>query len=191
MYIRFLQFRSSLLSESFLLSFPHPTEIFQFGWSRLSFDIYALLAYGFSHSDSSGSLLTYSSPKRFAVRRVLLRLLVPRHPLCTLFSLTFFILIRLSFIYFSKISSWETLKSLKTIYDASFLVFLLRKEVIHPHVLVGIPCYDLTPIICPTLDGSSLAVRPPASGITNSHGLTGGVYKARERIHRDILIRDY
>ena len=70
-------------------------------------------------------------------------------------------------------------------------VLLLRKEVIHPHVLVGIPCYDLTPIICPTLDGSLLAVRPPASGITNSHGLTGSVYKARERIHRDILIRDY
>ena len=93
-------------------------------------------------------------------------------------------------------------KSLKTIYDfIKFEVakrwffylcfFLLRKEVIHPHVLVGIPCYDLTPIICPTLDGSFLAVRPPASGITNSHGLTGGVYKARERIHRDILIRDY
>ena len=68
---------------------------------------------------------------------------------------------------------------------------LLRKEVIHPHVLVGIPCYDLTPIICPTLDGSLLADKPPASGITYSHGLTGGVYKARERIHRDILIRDY
>ncbi len=44
---------------------------------------------GFAHSDSSGSLLTYSSPKRFAVRRVLLRLLVPRHPLCALSSLTF------------------------------------------------------------------------------------------------------
>ena len=69
--------------------------------------------------------------------------------------------------------------------------FLLRKEVIHPHVLVGIPCYDLTPIICPTLDGSFHAVRPPASGITNSHGLTGGVYKSRERIHRDTLLRDY
>ena len=69
--------------------------------------------------------------------------------------------------------------------------FLLRKEVIHPHVLVGIPCYDFTPIICPTLDGSLLAVKPPASGITNSHGVTGGVYKTRERIHRDILIRDY
>ena len=57
-------------------------------------------------------------------------------------------------------------KSLKTIYDFInsevakrwffLLLFLLRKEVIHPHVLVGIPCYDLTPIICPTLDGSFL-----------------------------------
>ena len=70
-------------------------------------------------------------------------------------------------------------------------LFLLRKEVIHPHVPVGIPCYDLTPVIGPTFDGSPLAVMPPASGITNSHGLTGGVYKARERIHRGMLIRDY
>ena len=70
--------------------------------------------------------------------------------------------------------------------------FLLRKEVIHPHVPVGIPCYDLTPVIDPTFDGSLPKwVMPPASGITNSHGLTGGVYKARERIHRDMLIRDY
>ncbi len=35
-------------------------------------------------------LFTYNFPQRFAVRRVLLRLLVPRHPLCALFSLTFF-----------------------------------------------------------------------------------------------------
>ena len=34
-------------------------------------------------------------------------------------------------------------------------------------------------------------VTPPASGVTNFRGVTGGVYKARERIHRDILIRDY
>ena len=68
---------------------------------------------------------------------------------------------------------------------------LPRKEVIHPHVPVGIPCYDFTPIISPTLDSSFLAVRPPASGVTDSHGVTGGVYKARERIHRDMLIRDY
>ena len=73
----------------------------------------------------------------------------------------------------------------------AIIAFLLRKEVIHPHVPVGIPCYDLTPITCPTLDGSLLAVRPPVLGITSSHGLTGGVYKARERIHRDVLIRDY
>ena len=71
------------------------------------------------------------------------------------------------------------------------LYFLLRKEVIHPHVPVGIPCYDFTPIINPTLDSSLLAVRPPASGVINSRGVTGGVYKARERIHRDMLIRDY
>ena len=68
---------------------------------------------------------------------------------------------------------------------------LPRKEVIHPHVPVGIPCYDLTPVIGPTFDGSLLAVMPPASGITDSHGLTGGVYKARERIHRSMLICDY
>lgn len=67
-----------------------------------------------------------------------------------------------------------------------FLYFLLRKEVIHPHVPVGIPCYDLTPVIGPTFDGSLLTVMPPASGITDSHGLTGGVYKARERIHRSV-----
>ena len=70
-------------------------------------------------------------------------------------------------------------------------LFLLRKEVIHPHVPVGIPCYDLTPITSPTLGGSPLAVRIPTSSITSSHGLTGGVYKARERIHRGMLIRDY
>ena len=99
MYIRFLQFRSSLLPESLLLSFPHPTKIFQFGWYRLSFDILSLLLSGFAHSDSSGSLLTYSSPKRFAVRRVLLRLLVPRHPLCALFSLTFFLYSNSTFFY--------------------------------------------------------------------------------------------
>ena len=80
----------------------------------------------------------------------------------------------------------------KTKQEISFsTLFLLRKEVIHPHVPVGIPCYDFTPIISPTLDSSFLAVRPPASGVTNSHGVTGGVYKARERIHRDMLIRDY
>ena len=71
------------------------------------------------------------------------------------------------------------------------LNFLLRKEVIHPHVLVGMPCYDFTPIAGFTLGSVLLAVRLPTSGAPNSHGVTGGVYKARERIHRGMLIRDY
>ena len=100
-----------------------------------------------------------------------------------------------SVIQFSKIDFSEILLRLPKLNRKCsitlLLYFLLRKEVIHPHVPVGIPCYDLTPVIGPTFDGSLLAVMPPASGITNSHGLTGGVYKARERIHRSMLICDY
>ena len=62
---------------------------------------------------------------------------------------------------------------------------------IQPQVLLRLPCYDFTPIINPTFGGVLLAVRLPTSGVANSHGVTGGVYKARERIHRGILIRDY
>ena len=68
---------------------------------------------------------------------------------------------------------------------------LLRKEVIQPHLPIRLPCYDFTPIIDPTFDCCLLAVSSQASGVIDSHGVTGGVYKARERIHRDILIRDY
>ena len=67
----------------------------------------------------------------------------------------------------------------------------LRKEVIQPHLPIRLPCYDFTPVIRPAFDGSLLSVESPASGIPDSHGVTGGVYKTRERIHRDILIRDY
>ena len=70
-------------------------------------------------------------------------------------------------------------------------LFFLRKEVIQPHLPIRLPCYDFTPVIGPTFDGSFLSVRAPASGVTDSHGVTGGVYKTRERIHRDMLIRDY
>ena len=68
---------------------------------------------------------------------------------------------------------------------------LLRKEVIQPHLPIRLPCYDFTLITSPTFGRVLLAVRLRTSGITGSHGVTGGVYKARERIHRDILIRDY
>ena len=54
---------------------------------------------------------------------------------------------------------------------------------IQPHLPVGLPCYDFIPVISLTLDASPLAVEPAASGETNSHDVTGGVYKARERIH--------
>jgi hypothetical protein len=46
--------------------------------------------------------------------------------------------------------------------------------------------YDFTPIADPTFDGSLPRVGPPASGVTDFRGVTGGVYKARERIHRSI-----
>ena len=70
-------------------------------------------------------------------------------------------------------------------------VNILRKEVIQPHLPIRLPCYDFTPIICPTLGGWLLTVTPPTSGVTNSRGVTGGVYKTRERIHRGMLIHDY
>jgi hypothetical protein len=64
---------------------------------------------------------------------------------------------------------------------------LLRKEVIQPHLPVRLPCYDFVPIASPTFDGSPpQGVGPPASGVTDFRDVTGGVYKARERIHRSI-----
>ena len=65
---------------------------------------------------------------------------------------------------------------------------LLRKEVIQPHLPVRLPCYDFVPIADPTFDGSlpTKGVRPPASGVTDFRDVTGGVYKARERIHRSV-----
>ena len=67
----------------------------------------------------------------------------------------------------------------------------LRKEVIQPLVLERLPCYDFTPVTGPAFGSSLLLVGPLTSGVTDSHGVTGGVYKTRERIHRDMLIRDY
>ena len=71
------------------------------------------------------------------------------------------------------------------------LLDFLRKEVIQPHLPIRLPCYDFTPVIGPAFGSSLLSVGSLTSGITDSHGVTGGVYKTRERIHRDILIRDY
>ena len=66
-----------------------------------------------------------------------------------------------------------------------------RKEVIQPHLPIRLPCYDFTPVTNPTVASALLSVRLRTSGVPDSHGVTGGVYKARERIHRGMLIRDY
>ena len=71
------------------------------------------------------------------------------------------------------------------------MTFSLRKEVIQPQVLLRLPCYDFTPITSHTLDGYLLAVELPASSAAHFRDVTGGVYKARERIHRSVLICDY
>ena len=70
-------------------------------------------------------------------------------------------------------------------------LFFLRKEVIQPQVPLRLPCYDFTPVANLTVVSCLLAVSELASGKTNSHGVTGGVYKTRERIHRSALIYDY
>ena len=68
---------------------------------------------------------------------------------------------------------------------------LPRKEVIQPHLPVRLPCYDFTPLTKHTLGSGPLAVSLPTLGILDSDGVTGGVYKARERIHRTVLMCDY
>ncbi len=65
------------------------------------------------------------------------------------------------------------------------------KEVIQPQVPLRLPCYDFTPIIEPTVGASLPRVGLTTSGQFNFRGVTGGVYKARERIHRSMLICDY
>ena len=89
------------------------------------------------------------------------------------------------------LNSWSTIRTIQRPSLWSSLNFLLRKEVIQPHLPIRLPCYDFTPIINPTFDCCLPKVSSQASGVIDSHGVTGGVYKARERIHRDILIRDY
>jgi hypothetical protein len=80
--------------------------------------------------------------------------------------------------------------------DRSLAGGILRKEVIQPQVPLRLPCYDFTPVAdptvvaCPPLPCGKQVGETP-SGRTNSHGVTGGVYKARERIHRSVLICDY
>ena len=90
---------------------------------------------------------------------------------------------------FSNSAAYIDTQAVQKIQNAPNL--LLRKEVIQPHLPIRLPCYDFTLIINPTFGCVLLAVRLQTSGVIDSHGVTGGVYKARERIHRGMLIRDY
>ena len=73
----------------------------------------------------------------------------------------------------------------------SVAVLLHKKEVIQPHLPIRLPCYDLTPIINPTFGSALLAVTLLTSGVADSLGLTGGVYKTGERIHCSMLTCNY
>ena len=132
----------------------------------------------FPHSEISGSKLTYSSPKHIVVRHVLHQLLVPRHSPCALSNLiTIFVIYPNLMRYFNvqhprkcwttTLSSFQRTISERTISQnrakyfllaryVLVLIFLHRKEVIHPHVPVGIPCYDFTPVADPAFAGPLL-----------------------------------
>ena len=117
------------------------------------------------------------SPKRISTRKVLSSILVSLD-LKTKQYIKPLLILRFSWIDSAALAAY-------------FLSSFLRKEVIQPHLPIRLPCYDFTPVTCPAFGSSLLAVRPPASSISDSHGVTGGVYKTRERIHRSILICDY
>ncbi len=68
---------------------------------------------------------------------------------------------------------------------------LPRKEVIQPHLPVRLPCYDFTPVTNPALGRCFQKVSSRTSGVVDFHGVTGGVYKTRERIQRSVLICVY
>src|SRR3989338_7764245 len=88
--------------------------------------------------------------------------------------------------------SWGARRSeIHRIEQTAGLPKLLRKEVIQPQVPLRLPCYDFTPITNHTLGACLLAVGSATSGTTGFRGVTGGVYKARERIQRSVLICAY
>ena len=77
------------------------------------------------------------------------------------------------------------------IYDLKSILKIPRKEVIQPHLPVRLPCYDFTPVTNPALGRCFLTVSSRTSGVVDFHGVTGGVYKTRERIQRSVLICVY
>ena len=69
---------------------------------------------------------------------------------------------------------------------SSWQIEFLRKEVIQPQVPLRLPCYDLVPITEFIFHAYLLAVGTALSDAPHFRGLTGGVYKAQEHIHRGV-----
>ena len=84
-------------------------------------------------------------------------------------------------------STWNR----RFIYDLLSTFKIPRKEVIQPHLPVRLPCYDFTPVTNPALGRCFQMVSSRTSGVVDFHGVTGGVYKTRERIQRSVLICVY
>ena len=78
---------------------------------------------------------------------------------------------------------WETITGKSLSAANKCFAISSKKEVFQPHLPIRLPCYDLAPVTSFTLGGS---LRLPTLGTPSFHGLTGGVYKVRERIHRAI-----
>jgi hypothetical protein len=85
----------------------------------------------------------------------------------------------------------HTVRVVRTLVDTPATEYLLRKEVIQPHLPVQLPCYDFVPVIGFTLGACLPKVGPATSGASDFHDVTGGVYKPRERIHRSMLTCGY
>ena len=63
---------------------------------------------------------------------------------------------------------------------------------IQPQVLLRLPCYDFTPItLFIFIARLPYRLAKTISDADGFRGVTGGVYKVRERIHRAVLMRDY
>ena len=90
-----------------------------------------------------------------------------------------------------KSSFLRTVSTINWLLSPTNQLKILRKEVIQPQVPLRLPCYDLVPIAEFIFGAWLLAVTSATSDAPHFRGLTGGVYKAQEHIHRGMLTRDY
>ena len=97
----------------------------------------------------------------------------------------------LSFVRFGYLTHVLYILTKQSVWTLRQAAINIVKEVIQPQVPLGLPCYDFTPVMNHTVVNALPKVKLSTSGAAHSHGVTGGVYKARERIHRGILIHDY